>query len=163
MAARCKLPFALRPGLSPDDVMRTKEITKERIPVQRENKRKACPSPYPFSSSADAMKEGMGKNSGCSSTAPNLPRHPAPPPPPSALLPAPGAPGAPTQTPHSPRRPREAPAFPQSLQIGSPVLSGCISHWPEGPGPSSGSSISRSPSAPLSTGLSAEPSTPDKP
>jgi len=30
LAARCKLPFALRPGLSHEDVMRTKGITKER-------------------------------------------------------------------------------------------------------------------------------------
>jgi len=30
VAARCKLPSALRPGLSQEDVVRTKEITKER-------------------------------------------------------------------------------------------------------------------------------------
>ena len=30
VAARCKHPFALRPGLSQEDVVRTKEITKER-------------------------------------------------------------------------------------------------------------------------------------
>jgi len=30
VAARCKLPSALRPGLSREDAVRTKEITKER-------------------------------------------------------------------------------------------------------------------------------------
>jgi len=30
VAARCKFPFALRPGLSQEDVVRTKEVTKER-------------------------------------------------------------------------------------------------------------------------------------
>jgi len=29
VAARCKLPFALHPGLSQDEVVRTKEITKK--------------------------------------------------------------------------------------------------------------------------------------
>jgi len=36
MAARCKLPFALLPGLSQEDVMRTKEITKEKKPNERD-------------------------------------------------------------------------------------------------------------------------------
>jgi len=30
VAARCKRPFALRPGLSQEDMIRTKEITNER-------------------------------------------------------------------------------------------------------------------------------------
>jgi len=92
-AARCKLPFALRPGPSQEDVRRTKEITKER---QREEQRK--PSPRPYSSPADAMKGGVGGNSGSSSPAPKAPA--APP----ALPPAPGAPEAPSLTPHSRRR-----------------------------------------------------------
>jgi len=30
VAARCKLPIALRPGLSQEDMIRTKEMTKEK-------------------------------------------------------------------------------------------------------------------------------------
>jgi hypothetical protein len=41
MAARCKLPFALHPGLSREDEMRTKEITQER--KKRKNKRTRDP------------------------------------------------------------------------------------------------------------------------
>jgi len=67
-AARCKLPFALRPGLSKEDVMRTKEITKER---QRQSKGSRDPS------STDAMNESVEETW----VAP-LPRHPAPRPPP---------------------------------------------------------------------------------
>jgi len=63
-AAGCKLPFTVRPSLSPENVMRTKEITKERIPVQRKTKGKVYPSPYSSSSSsADTIKEGVGGNS----------------------------------------------------------------------------------------------------
>ena len=40
MAARCKLPFALRPGLSQEDVMRINEITKETKPSGREGQKK---------------------------------------------------------------------------------------------------------------------------
>ena len=57
MAARCKLPFALRPGLSQEDVVRTKEITGEKSPNKRENKGDRVP--------------GVGRNTGNSSPAPN--------------------------------------------------------------------------------------------
>jgi len=43
MAARCKRPFALRPGLSQEDVKRTKGITKERrasVKDKRDGRRK---------------------------------------------------------------------------------------------------------------------------
>jgi len=46
-AARCKLPFAFRPGLSRGDMTRTKEISEP-----KKEQRKSCPAPY--SSSADA-------------------------------------------------------------------------------------------------------------
>jgi len=36
-AARCKIPFALRPGLSLDDMMRTKEITNKRQRKEQKN------------------------------------------------------------------------------------------------------------------------------
>jgi len=49
--------------------MRTKEITKERSPNKRKNKGSRVP---PQSSSADAVKEGVGRNSGSSSPAPSL-------------------------------------------------------------------------------------------
>ena len=66
-AARCKLPVALRPGLS-----------QERIDAhQRKNKRKRKTkeetmksTPVPYSSPANAMSEGVGRNSGGSSLAP---------------------------------------------------------------------------------------------
>ena len=49
-AARCKHPFALRPGLSHEDVMRTKGITKERKKGERDGPRKkhrkAPPNPF---------------------------------------------------------------------------------------------------------------------
>ena len=51
--ARCKHPFALRPGLSQDDLMRTKEITKEvEVPSgrdgQKKDKRTRSPPPIPL-------------------------------------------------------------------------------------------------------------------
>jgi len=57
-----------------------------------------------YTSSAGAMKQGVGRNSGSS------PRHPTPPPPPSSPLPAPGTPGALILTPRSPRLPQPGPA-----------------------------------------------------
>jgi len=54
--ARCKLPFALRPGLSQEDMIRNREITKER---QKKEQKNPCPAPYP--SSADAVEEGVGE------------------------------------------------------------------------------------------------------
>jgi len=48
--------------------VRTKEITKE------SNKGEAA---LPYSSSADAMNEGVGRNSGSSSLAPNPPAAPS--------------------------------------------------------------------------------------
>jgi len=68
VAARCKLPFALRPGLSQEDKVRTKEITNE------SNKGKVT---IPYSSSAGAMKEGACRNSGSSSPVPNSPAAPS--------------------------------------------------------------------------------------
>jgi len=68
VAAHCKLPFALRPGLSEDHTIRLKEITKGndigKVVI-------------PYSSSADTMKEGMGRNSGRSSSAPDPPIAPS--------------------------------------------------------------------------------------
>jgi hypothetical protein len=58
MAARCKLSFAIRPGLSQEDRRHTKEITKER----HKNF---------YSSSADAIKVGVGRNRGSSTSAPS--------------------------------------------------------------------------------------------
>jgi len=49
VTARCKLPFALHPRLSPEDEMRTKGITKERKTSMKDkgkNKGEAPPSPY---------------------------------------------------------------------------------------------------------------------
>jgi hypothetical protein len=63
MAARCKLPLALRPGLSRDGRYRTKEITKERT------KESAAPPLYSFS--AVAMNAGVGRNRGSSTSAPS--------------------------------------------------------------------------------------------
>jgi len=62
VAARCKLPFALRPGLSEEDEVRTKENTKG---IAKESNKWDAAIPYP--SSADAIKEGVGRNSGRSS------------------------------------------------------------------------------------------------
>jgi len=48
VAARCKLPFALRPGLSQEDVIRTKETTKERrasVKDKGKDERKALYTP----------------------------------------------------------------------------------------------------------------------
>ena len=39
-AARCKLPFALRPGLSQEDKMRTKEASQTKLYPKGKNKRK---------------------------------------------------------------------------------------------------------------------------
>jgi hypothetical protein len=60
MAARCKLSVALRPGLSHEDRARTKEITNE-----------GTKEIVPYSSSADAMKAGVGRNSDSSTSAPS--------------------------------------------------------------------------------------------
>jgi len=48
VAARCKLPCALRAGMSPEDVMGTKGITKERKKVREEQRRDAAPAPTRF-------------------------------------------------------------------------------------------------------------------
>jgi len=63
MAARCKLSFAIRPGLSQEDRRRPKEMTKER---QEGN------TLHSHSSSADARKAGVGRNRGSSTSAPSL-------------------------------------------------------------------------------------------
>jgi len=74
VAARCKPPFALRRGLSQEEVIRTKGITKEvsraGVKNKRDQQKKAHPVFY-SSSPAGAMKEGMGRNSGSSSPAPS--------------------------------------------------------------------------------------------
>jgi len=61
-------PFTLRPGLSQEDKVCTKEITKE------SNKGNAA---IPYSSSADAMKGGLGRNSGSSSPVSSSPAAPS--------------------------------------------------------------------------------------
>jgi hypothetical protein len=63
VAACCKLSFALRPGLSRENRERTKERTNEIAKGSTQRKR----SPVPYTSSADAMKECVGRNSGSSS------------------------------------------------------------------------------------------------
>jgi len=66
--ARCKLPFALRPGLSQEENLCTKAITKESdIAIAAGS----------YSSSADAMKSGVGRKSGRSSPAPYPPAAPS--------------------------------------------------------------------------------------
>jgi len=62
VAARCKLLFVLRPGLSQEKVDVPKGIDKGK------NQRKARPVPY--SSPTDAMNYGVGRNSGSSSPSP---------------------------------------------------------------------------------------------
>jgi len=39
LAAHCKLPYTLHPGLSQEDKIRTKEVTKERSPNESERPR----------------------------------------------------------------------------------------------------------------------------
>jgi hypothetical protein len=56
MAARSKLPPAHRLGLSDDDRNRTKKITKDRT--------KEAALTLSYSSSADAMKAGVGETGG---------------------------------------------------------------------------------------------------
>jgi len=71
VAARCKHPFALRPGLSPEDVKRAKGITKERRAKTKDKRkgkkakdeRKESQRP-PYDVPAGAMKSGVGRNSG---------------------------------------------------------------------------------------------------
>jgi len=138
VAARSKLPFALRPGLSQKDKVRTKGITKE------SNKGKAT---IPYPSSTGAMKEGVGVGTAAVPPRhPILPQHPALPPPPPVPLPAPGAPGATTLTPDSRHHPlpETAPAFTHPLRRGSPAPPVHISHRQVDPG---SSITSRSPSA----------------
>jgi len=49
VAARCKHPFALRPGLSPEDVTRTKEITTASVEGKSNiQMKRAQPSPPPM-------------------------------------------------------------------------------------------------------------------
>ena len=84
VAACCKLPFAPRPGLSPD-VMRTNGITREKRKEKNVRKKGNTP-PRPYTVPADAMKSGVGRNSGVlpapgsSAPARALPATPAPPP-----------------------------------------------------------------------------------
>jgi len=95
VAACCKLPFALRPGRSQKDEMRTKEITKERVRASVRDKRNKQ------SGSAarhlvliyGCREKGVGRNRGSYFPAP--PRHSAPPPSTPSRLPALGAPEPP--------------------------------------------------------------------
>jgi hypothetical protein len=64
VAARCKLSCAVRPGLSHENNDRTKERTNERT---KEN----GPRSHSHSCSADAMKAGVGRNKGSSTSAPS--------------------------------------------------------------------------------------------
>jgi len=73
VAARCKHPFALRPGLSQEEALhRTKEITKgktnreKRASTTKERAKERTAYTVP----ADAMKSGVGRNSGDSPPAP---------------------------------------------------------------------------------------------
>jgi len=52
VAARCKLPFALRPGLSQEDMMRTKKITRERKNKKKGQRHPALPSDTTSASSS---------------------------------------------------------------------------------------------------------------
>ena len=63
VAARCKLPFALRPGPPLEDVMRTKGIKRERG-KEKNVRNKGNTPPRPYAVPADAMKSGVGRNSG---------------------------------------------------------------------------------------------------
>jgi len=113
----CKLPFALRPGLSQENRIHThqgKEVAKG-MTKEEQRKEQRKPRPVPCTSSADAMKKGVGRNSGFSSPL----RHPTPPPPPSSPLPVPGAPETPILTRLSPRLPQLGPAFPLAEVIPS--------------------------------------------
>jgi len=66
-------PLCLLPGLSQEDVVRTEEITKEKQSCERggQRKRQNRTQPVPYSSPTDALKAGVGRNSGSSSPAPN--------------------------------------------------------------------------------------------
>jgi len=64
MAARCKLPFALRPDLSHEDLMRTKGITKERKEKRAWPSKEKQKKDTAYTVPADAMKSGVGRNSG---------------------------------------------------------------------------------------------------
>ena len=76
VAAHCKLPFALRPGLSRKGVKINEETTPE-ITKEKTKETRTHPHPYSCCSSADAMKEGMGRNSDSSSPAPSSPAAPS--------------------------------------------------------------------------------------
>jgi len=72
MAARCKLPFCPPPWPAPKRLWcAPRKSHRKRIEQEKEQK-KARPVPY-SSSPADALKEGVGRNSGSSSPAPNSP------------------------------------------------------------------------------------------
>jgi len=76
-AASCEFPFALRPNRSQKDRIRTTGISKEKNPRQRDNKMMTKGSvARPYSSSAGAMKEDVGRNSGFS-PAPKFPGAPS--------------------------------------------------------------------------------------
>jgi len=150
--------FALRPGLSQEDEVRTKEITKEKRPNERVRQRnKGDRHPRPYSSPADAMKSGVGGTGG-NPPPPPPPGRPAPQPLPSAPTPA-----APPPAPHSPCPSQPELAFPHLWQRGSPEPPGCTVYRPGGPGSSTGSSTSQSPSTPPPTGSPVGPSTPGTP
>jgi len=143
-AARCKLPFALCPGLSPNDIW----CSPRKLQTKDKGKNKRMRS-LPCSSTADAMNEGGGKSG-------SPPRHPAPstPLPPSSLFPVPCAP-IPT-----PRLPQVGPASPHPWLRGSLVCTaGCTFRQQGGPRSSTGSSPSQSPLTPQPTGSSAGAST----
>ena len=137
MAAHCKLPFALHPGLTHGNIMRTKEITKENVT-------------RPLILSADAMKEGVGRNRNCSS-----------PPAPSSSAPALHF-SSRSRSPHSdtslPASSSDVTSLPASVGGGSPAPPGYTSSQKGCLGFRTGSSSSR-----FRIGTSARPSFPSTP
>ena len=147
VAAHCKHPFALRLGLSCEDVARTKEITNE-------EKKESGPLPLLLSYRRQEVRRGQEQRQ----FPPSARLLSARPPPPATP-----APPAPTARSRRPPLPAAAPAFPHPWWIGSPALLALTSHPPGGPGPSICPSTSRFPSSPPPRGSSAGPSTRDTP
>ena len=74
VAACCKLPFALRPGRSQKDEMRTKEITKERVRASVRDKRnkQSGSAAHHLVLIYGCREKGVGRNRGSYFPAPHL-------------------------------------------------------------------------------------------